>query len=594
MEVLIQSDKMSAAFREMVKIDCLIACFAGAKLGKTRLTEGLVSEASRVRQMTSSAFPPEVIDAVSKTWLSPRALRVAVQNGIISSERAVEHARNLINVAGLSTDDLVKSSMHTFKGINFSEIEARSKLASANLDLSNFELLITPEKGERGYDPEFDGCLLIRPNNASTLGPNAPYLCIDQEGRASLENFVHAVRVSSKSMKNGASRIANLKKMKGGITRGSKMLATDEKFVVEVPLNDTFSENGLDIGNADRTSASSPNSELLIDDSALDNKRAMSWLEQELEFSAGEERVSSNQLSVFAVFSENGVTIAYQYDSEFDESDVSFANAGAAMAAIEKDAERASGDVSNISDLFERNPIALYEILVSFELISHVIMTDVEIAVSFGYALESLKDDLKVKKAPFLIETEDKASSAYGGIARSSAIESRLTSLELSTALTKVSFGVEESLILATVGALFMTNVTHVSVVDLTMVYDLAIKTTTRKGGLDSSQLNILQYLSGVARRSNSLIVAETRDDFFADASDMGVTARDTLGANSRIAIHITPNDADASTRDVWIRIKGYEDFEDVEFSCGYVGLKDYPKSFIRHEKLLPQFLETF
>jgi hypothetical protein len=135
----------------------------------------------------------------------------------------------------------------------------------------------------------------------------------------------------------------------------------------------------------------------------------------------------------------------------------------------------------------------------------------------------------------------------------------------------------------AALGAMLTSGITHFSTLDLTTMHDLAVKTATQSGGLDSSILNGMQFLSNAATRAKRHVIVEVRDDFTASAKteeEATKRTRATLGANSRMAIHIH-GDAD-TTRDFWFRFKGGNEFEDAVEEVDAVSFSHYPENRMR------------
>jgi hypothetical protein len=114
-------------------------------------------------------------------------------------------------------------------------------------------------------------------------------------------------------------------------------------------------------------------------------------------------------------------------------------------------------------------------------------------------------------------------------------------------------------------------------------VRDLEIKTATLKGGADSSLFNIMQFLSNCAQNARCNLVLETRDDFNDTSDSAGLTrTKQTLGANSRLAIVINAADPADTTRDFWFRFKGGDVFGDVIDEVSMVAKSDYGHNMFR------------
>lgn len=205
-------------------------------------------------------------------------------------------------------------------------------------------------------------------------------------------------------------------------------------------------------------------------------------------------------------------------------------------------------------------------------------------------------DSLNLVAKPTLIMTEMKARKGYGAVAYNKNIEAKGVELELKfgskddrdSVASTIKYTADCSLVNATVGSLILWPVTHVSVLDLTLAFDIVFNSSTQKGGLDSSMLHMLQYLSNIATMANGYLVVETRDDFVTSNNEEEATerARTTLGANSRIAAQIQGTGADA--RSIWIRIKGGDEVEDCWIDMLAVTPKDYPVNLIREKGTRP------
>jgi hypothetical protein len=251
----------------------------------------------------------------------------------------------------------------------------------------------------------------------------------------------------------------------------------------------------------------------------------------------------------------------------------------------------------SLDGLLADEPLALYTALSGSGLATALASLDVTVSEAAGNSLMKMFGALDIVDVPALIETEDKVVAGYGIVARNNHIERPNTafSINLSGGLT-IRFSTQASLTTAACGAFLITPIQHISVIDLTMVHKtgLAIMTTTRKGGLESSQLNVMQFISGVARRAGATTVMETRDDFTTSESleDPNAMAdiRKTLGANSRFAIHITPGHTDSS-RGIWLRAKGYGEVRDGSWESSSVGLEHYPGNSFKSDDL-PDMLD--
>jgi hypothetical protein len=320
--------------------------------------------------------------------------------------------------------------MHTFEGIKYKEIEDRAFLANAENDFAHFEFLspITDEK-HRGFDPLYKDCVFIRPNNSSTMRGIPPLICVDENG------LVSVIRTRKYKQFDDVSDVplSNLENMKGKFVEENFLSGEGPLFAITVALDQDASSAAVE-----------------DDEEVSDGPGSMDWLEQELQ-SASADGVINGYAEV--IFSRGGVTLASDFDDAVDSEEFAFDDAKSIMASIKKSLNRKAKTASSIDDLIETNPMAMYEILITFGVVSHVVMTDVELATSLGEALQVLASDLDIKDAPLLIETEDKASTTYGGIARNAALEVRLTNIEISANNTIFSFGVAESLTLAAVGS---------------------------------------------------------------------------------------------------------------------------------------------
>lgn len=232
--------------------------------------------------------------------------------------------------------------------------------------------------------------------------------------------------------------------------------------------------------------------------------------------------------------------------------------------------------------LLKENPLLALHLLVASDC-----ATDILSAAngSFLYIAEACRVFLTaggLSRGPALIETETKARGPYALIAQNSSIEEDLTRLRFQFSPQLVEVTVSGSLLEACLGAMVMDTNIHFSVLDMTAVRNIAVKTSTQKGGLESGLLNVMQFVSNCAVEAGVFVVTETRDDFNAEGEEDENAmnrSRTTLGANSRFAVHITGS---GSTRNLWVRGKGYGEFEDFTVIASAVSVSDYPENKIK------------
>lgn len=252
-------------------------------------------------------------------------------------------------------------------------------------------------------------------------------------------------------------------------------------------------------------------------------------------------------------------------------------------------------EVSKMDDIFDYtldNDAVLLLSLLAESGVMKVAVTQSSAHSSTAHrCLSELVEMLELEELPTLIMTEMKARNQYGAIAFNRDIEEAGAELSLrfkkgsTHGVSSIKYTSTASLVSASVGSLILWPVTHVSVLDLTLIFDIVFNSATQKGGLDSSMLQIMQYLSNIATMANAYFIVETRDDFTVTANDdeANERARTTLGANSKVAIQMMGSGAEA--RSLWARVKGGDDMEDYRVELMNIGLNDYPKNMFRPEK---------
>lgn len=195
-------------------------------------------------------------------------------------------------------------------------------------------------------------------------------------------------------------------------------------------------------------------------------------------------------------------------------------------------------------------------------------------------------DVLGVSDRALLARTEQKSADGYGAEVFNGSIESAFSELKIFTSEGTIHASSGASMLETISGAMLIMNVIHVSALDLTVVRNLEVKTVTLTGGLDSTTLNIAQYISDLAYNANAFAVLETRDDFTksdpgADIEEAAAKIRKNLGANSRFAIQLYGS-TDDPFRSAWIRCKFYdEQFNDFSDTFEQVTREDYPTDII-------------
>lgn len=253
-------------------------------------------------------------------------------------------------------------------------------------------------------------------------------------------------------------------------------------------------------------------------------------------------------------------------------------------------------EIDAFKSLLDESSVMLLAILAESGVVDLAVTRSSTFSAIAHQELAKLVDSLNLVAKPTLIMTEMKARKGYGAVAYNKNIEAKGVELELKfgskddrdSVASTIKYTADCSLVNATVGSLILGPVTHVSVLDLTLAFDIVFNSSTQKGGLDSSMLHMLQYLSNIATMANGYLVVETRDDFVTSNNEEEATerARTTLGANSRIAAQIQGTGADA--RSIWIRIKGGDEVEDCWIDMLAVTPKDYPVNLIREKGTRP------
>lgn len=551
---------MGHALRVAASTPGEVSIIGKGKLGKTRLAEALVSEALRYHSDVpySPALQAEVVDAAARTWLAPAALRTAHIGGLISQDACDDWARDALVALNLNSEGSVKAVLSLCKDIKFSALKAKAALMAwerPNSSIRVFTLGFDEDNSDYNHD------VYLQLANADALPGVDMMLKVDSDGGLEVVQVPKGLKPATEI----AVEFSGLDKVEGHWLEGNVISGEPNAICVGVSIT-------------------APSNALMEEDpDAIDWQKDL-FSDDDLDKPSHYVKFTNDSVSLH--ITTNG-ELTHELES-IDQTEF----CSSALNSVQSGSSR--HDHATVNDIIADRPLDAYELLLMFGVVSKVVNTDARAAARLGRELQNLAVMLEMTNNPVLIETEDKATDMYGAISRSASLEDRCTAIELSTESSVIAFGVEESLMTTVIGAILLNPVIHVSVLDLTMVYDLAIKSTTRKGGLDSSQLNIMQHISGVARRSGATVFAETRDDFFGnDATrEEEIGARDTLGANSRIAIHITEDIGDEDARSLWMRVKGYDDFEDAEYEASGVKLEHYPGSVIRSHGTLPRFLD--
>lgn len=553
MHTLSNKPEQRTFLRKYARLSGLLALLAGAKMGKTVLADALVSESARA-WMGRSYVPVNSLDVTSAaavTFLSPQAMEAALNAGILSKSYIDDWAAQALVTLRLDSVSAVNTVVAFEQQFDYSNLLSRAGLIQTQGQKTSCSAYMN---GDSNF-------IYLSLSALPTSLTTDVMLQVSKDGETVIKNTPSRLRRASleEIESSGLSSIQGRKRKEDVFTSAPAAVLTSALY------------DNTSVGQDDE----------LEDWVFNDDQPLNSYVIAFSEYSVILTDLAEHELNIV-----NKGDIAYIDDVKF------LKHLSRASKSKDGSAPRKDG-VSSLEELLKGNKFAAYKLFVSCDLVNAALAGNTLIIEPFSLHLQELARNLSLSSAPILIETEDKATSNYGAYARISAVEERRLAIRLKCGETAITFNVAESLTRATAGAILINPVIHLSVLNTTIVYDLAIKTTTRKGGLDSSQLDIMQYLSGLANRAGATIYAETRDDFFLDAGEAAVeNARNTLGANSRGAMHITASRVGAG-RDIWIRIKGGEKVADEEFTLSGITMEVYPTSFIRSSKPLPSFLDT-
>jgi hypothetical protein len=242
-----------------------------------------------------------------------------------------------------------------------------------------------------------------------------------------------------------------------------------------------------------------------------------------------------------------------------------------------------SSNMIRIMEMIESmDAVTLHSVLTELNLYTYIVRQNVGMRNQVQTLAKWWKSNvLQLKDLPLLARTEQKANSDdYAAEVYNSSIEAAFSELKIFTPKGTIFTSSDASMLATISGGMLMFEAAHVSALDLTVVRNLEVKTTTMAGGLDSTTLNVAQYLSDLAYNSNTFIVMETRDDFNKDdqsTDEEASKARKSLGANSRFALQLF-GDPNEDYRLAWIRCKFYgENYGDFSAVFDQVTLNDYP-----------------
>lgn len=238
-----------------------------------------------------------------------------------------------------------------------------------------------------------------------------------------------------------------------------------------------------------------------------------------------------------------------QGDIEFDDN----MNASSANIKLAKGLSRVFNSIS---------PYETHLLLVSCGLYEYVLAQCPRARMPAKALASWLAKALHFENECALVRTELKDEAGYACILSNDSLENKyaIVNFQLPDG-SRIVLNTASSLLSLMFGALLLFPVVHFSAIDMTATRSIEVKSSTQKGGLDSSVLNVVQNISDAATLMGVLVVAELRDDFTsgADAND----ARQRLGAVSRYAVHISKPTTGAASRDVWLRTKSYGDGEE-------------------------------
>lgn len=165
-----------------------------------------------------------------------------------------------------------------------------------------------------------------------------------------------------------------------------------------------------------------------------------------------------------------------------------------------------------------------------------------------------------------LIYTEKLVSTldltCYSAMAHNEHLLKRQLSLHIFTSKGTVIVPADRTLLEASYGAMVMWKYSHVSTLDTSIVQQLAVATSIRRGGLHSSIQLIAQHISDRAYDMSHVAVLETRDDttLGMDEEEGSTMSQGLMGGITRYAYHLSviPN---IKGRRLWFRAKTYKEY---------------------------------
>lgn len=549
------------------------AIFGKAKSGKTLLSEIIVSTLVRTEREFPRPYAPyttEVVSAALNSWFAGNFFSVVRESGVISPDSLRSWVDNFIDVLQLDSVPLLAQTCSLTSPDAWDEFIRRSRIAHvASRELSkdkseHLSIASVPVLNGVHNDIESDFHPIC-----DWLGRFiGAYLVID----AGADSLDKALVTSGKP--DGAKPLESDKLVDRAYfdkVQVSRKANDETWFCGELKLNRfTFFHEKF----PQALMAKYEDSNLCLTNNGLQFRKPDADLGH-----SGHEEIE---------FSEKWVKVLHANRNSIDPGEEW-------VESVEEmgDDNTLSKIEAMVASMVERDPYLLLGLLINSGVLSAMCGSSPSISTFIGESLRELYLKIGGMDDAVLVMTEKKAWDSYSAVAHNISIETKSVRMTVRLEGGEVlSYDAATSLLNAAVGGLLLNPVVHVSTLDLTMVHDLSVKSATQSGGLDSSILNLTQFGSNAASDCEGHMVLETRDDFGPKTQNEDQArsqARATLGANSALAIHIEA--IGQTTRDIWMRFKGADEFNDEEIQMAGIDLKaDYmPINVIRDETVAKQ-----
>lgn len=231
--------------------------------------------------------------------------------------------------------------------------------------------------------------------------------------------------------------------------------------------------------------------------------------------------------------------------------------------------------------------LALHQFLGDTNLYSEVFNRNRNCMSATRPLIDFIKPLVNEDDGALLVRTEEINTDLYNSVAYNDDLFKSGVSLELRVQGEVLEVSSSASLADVTYGGMCIWNYIHVSTLDTSIVEQMHVMTTTRKGGLHSALQLLAQHFSDRARDMSVYMVIETRDDTTIGMDNEEGTAivRGLLGGITRFAYHIQEEEGVAG-RSIWLRMKPYGEFAMPSNTIQFEGVRmeHYPVPHVEYD----------